>query len=94
MRNPPIVSGQCAEVLELIRVDQPVLSFELTADHAIPEAAARVHELRAMGFNIVTRIEATVIFRGRERRNAAFYSIGSPEWPRPGFLDDEGSANA
>ncbi|MDO9227088.1 MAG: helix-turn-helix domain-containing protein [Pseudomonadota bacterium] len=46
----PHVTGQCAEVLTLIRQHQPLLSFVLTADHAIPEAAARVHDLRAMGF--------------------------------------------
>jgi hypothetical protein len=48
--TPPIVTGQCAEVLGLIHQFQPVLSFVMTADHAIPEAAARVHNLRAMGF--------------------------------------------
>lgn len=86
---PPIVSGQCADVLELIRQHQPLLSFVLTADHAIPEAAARVHNLRAMGFNIISRIEPDVTFRGAIRRNAAFYSLGVPEWPRPGFFDGE-----
>lgn len=92
--NPPIVSGQCAEVLELIRVHQPLLSFVLTADHAIPEAAARVHDLRCMGFNIITRIEPTVKFRGRIRRNAAMYSLGVPEWPYPGFIaGDQGGGN-
>lgn len=91
----PQVTGQCAEVLALIRQHQPLLSFVLTADHAIPEAAARVHDLRSMGFNIVTRIAGKVTFRGCTRRNAAFYSLGSPEWPCPGFLDgEEGGGNA
>lgn len=85
----PQVTGQCAEVLTLIRQHQPLLSFVLTADHAIPEAAARVHDLRAMGFNIITRIAGKVSFRGCTRRKAAFYSLGSPEWPYPGFLSDE-----
>jgi hypothetical protein len=85
----PQVTGQCAEVLALIREHQPVLSFVLTADHAIPEAAARVHELRAKGFNVATRILPEVEFRGRIRRNAALYVMGIPEWPRPGFLADE-----
>lgn len=79
----PIVSGQCAEVLELIRAYGPILSFTLTADHAIPETAARVHDLREKGFNIQTNIIASVMFRGRERRNVAEYSMGVPEWPRP-----------
>ncbi|HMV00476.1 MAG TPA: helix-turn-helix domain-containing protein [Rhodocyclaceae bacterium] len=84
---PPIVTGQCAEVLGLISLHQPVLSFILTADHAIPEAAARVHDLRSMGFNIRTTILPKVEFRGAIRRNAALYSMGSPEWPAPGFLE-------
>jgi hypothetical protein len=29
------VTGQCAEVLTLIRQHQPLLSFVLTADHAL-----------------------------------------------------------
>jgi len=89
-RTPPIVTGQCAQVLNLIREHQPILSFVMTADCAIPETCARIHDLREMGFNIQTRIERKVIFRGRERRNVAYYSIGSPMWPRPGFLEDEG----
>lgn len=88
-RNPtaPIVTGQSGKVLCLIRQLQPVLSFILTADHAIPEAAARVHDLRSMGFNIRTTILPKVEFRGVIRRNAALYSMGSPEWPAPGFLE-------
>lgn len=88
--TPPIVTGQCAEGLGLIRQLQPVVSFVLNADHAIPETAARVHNLRAMGFNILTTILREVDFRGVIRRNAALYSLGSPEWPRPGFFDSEG----
>ena len=83
--TPPIVSGQCAQVLNLIRRHQPILSLTMTADHAIPEAAARVHDLRAMGFNVLTTIHSSVIFRGVERRNVASYSLGTPEWPAPGF---------
>lgn len=78
--TPPIVSGQCAQVLDLIRKNQPILSLCMTADHAIPEAAARVHDLRAMGFNIRTTILAEVEFRGKTRRGVALYSLGSPEW--------------
>lgn len=86
----PLVTGQCAEVLCLVRERQPILSFVLTADYAIPEAAARIHDLRAKGFNIVTTIQPEVEFRGRIRRNAALYSLGVPEWPYPGFFDDSG----
>ena len=86
--TPPVVNGQCAQVLNLIRQHQPILSFVLTADHAIPEAAARIHDLREKGFNIITTILPEVEFRGVIRRGAAMYSMGSPEWPRPGFLEE------
>ncbi len=85
--NTPMVDGQCAEVLSILRKG-PVLSFVLTADYAILEAAARVHDLRAKGFNVITNIQSEVVFRGRIRKRAAFYSLGNPEWPRPGFLSD------
>ena len=85
--NTPFVDGQCAEVLSILRKG-PVLSFVLTADYAIPEAAARVHDLRAKGFNVITNIQSEVVFRGRIRKRAAFYSLGHPEWPRPGFLPE------
>lgn len=88
-KKQPTVTGQCAEVLGLIRQYQPVLSFVLTADHAIPEAAARVHDLRAMGFNIITVIEPEVVFRGAPRRNVARYSLGFPEWRSPGVFGAE-----
>lgn len=90
--TPPMITGQCAQVLGLIREQQPVLSFTLTADNAIPETAARVHDLRRAGFNILTTIHPSVEFRGAVRRNVASYSLGSPEWPRPGFLDDRPAA--
>ena len=78
--NAPHVTGQCAQVLQLIRLNQPILSLNLTADHAIPEAAARVHDLRNKGFNIITTILPKVEFRGAIRRNVAAYSLGVPEW--------------
>ncbi len=85
--KPPAVSGQCAEVLELLRTEGVVLSFRLTAELAIPEAAARVHDLRALGFNVQTTILPEVVFRGRIRRNVALYSLGVPSWPAPGFME-------
>ena len=90
---PPMVTGQCADVLQVIRERQPVPSFELTATLAIPEAAARVHDLRAKGFNILTAILPKFEFRGVIRHKVAQYSMGTPEWPRPGFLDDEGAGD-
>lgn len=84
----PIVTGQCAQVLNLIRKRRAVLSFTLTAECAIPEAAARVHDLRGMGFHVLTTILPEVLFRGQVRRNVALYSLGTPEWPAPGFLQE------
>ena len=85
--KPPVVTGQCAEVLDLLRASDAVLSFRLTADLAIPEAAARVHDLRGKGFHVITKILPAVEFRGRIRRNVALYSLGVPSWPAPGFLE-------
>lgn len=81
--NTPLVTGQCAQVLQLIRLHQPILSLNLTADHAIPETAARVHDLRAKGFNIITTIHPEVQFRGMVRKNVASYTLGIPEWVEP-----------
>ena len=84
MKNTtPLVTGQCAQVLQLIKLHQSILSLHLTADHAIPETAARVHDLRAKGFNIITTIHPEVEFRGVIRRNVASYSLGVPEWRKP-----------
>ncbi len=85
-----MVTGQCAEVLHLLRTLQPVPSFILTADHAIPEAAARIHDLRAKGYHVLTMILPEFQFRGAIRRRVAAYSMGTPEWPAAGFLDDQG----
>ena len=82
--KPPQVSGQCGQVLDLIRKHQPIiLSLEQTGNHSIPETAARVHDLRGMVFNIITTIRATVLFRGQIRRKVALYSLGVPEWVPP-----------
>lgn len=86
-RIPPKPTGQCAQVFNLIKKRPGIRSLEITADRAIPEAAARIHDLRCMGFNIITTILPTVVFRGVERRNVASYHLGSPAWPRPGFFE-------
>ncbi len=54
---------------------------------AVTEAAARVHDLRTMGYNIITTILPEVEFRGRIRRNVALYSLGVPSWPAPGWQE-------
>lgn len=87
--NPkrPRPTGQCGFVLGVIKENPGVLSLKITADLAVPEAAARIHQLRQMGFNIHTRINPVVTFRGVERHNVASYFLVAPEWPAPGFLD-------
>lgn len=85
----PAVTGQCAQVLNILRQHpEGVLSLELTANAAIPEAAARIHNLRHKGFNVITRIEPEIRFRGATRRNVARYSLGVPAWPAPGYFSD------
>ncbi len=83
----PLVDGQCAEVLAILR-NRPTLSFEFTAERAIPQVAARVFNLKEKGYNVITEIKPEIVFRGRVRRHVALYYLGNPEWPRPGFLSD------
>ena len=90
--SPPIVTGQCLQVLSLLRQNGALLSLNLTADLAIPEAAARIHDLRAKGFNVITTIQNEVIFRGCLRKRVAKYSLGTPEWPSPVYLQNAGAA--
>lgn len=86
--NEPFVDGLCAEVLALLR-QGPTLSLVLTAIHAIPEATARIHDLRVKGFNIATTIQSEILFRGKIRKRVALYSLGNPVWPRPGYLPEK-----
>lgn len=85
--NTPMVDGQCAEVLAILR-NRPTLSFEFTAERAIPQVAARVFNLKEKGYNVITEIKPEIVFRGRVRRHVALYYLGNPEWPRSGFLSD------
>lgn len=84
--RPPTVTGQCAQVLRVIRERQPVPSFELTANRAIPECADRVHDLRTKGFNVITVIQPEFRFRGSIRCSVALYAMGTPKWPESVFL--------
>ncbi|MBL8438276.1 MAG: hypothetical protein JNM61_08770 [Zoogloeaceae bacterium] len=78
--NHPIVTGQAAEVIEYLRKHGPTESFTFTAELAVPEVAARIHELKRAGWNINTVILDEYRFRGRIRRRVARYSLGVPEW--------------
>ncbi|KJV24907.1 hypothetical protein VI06_20630 [Aquitalea magnusonii] len=88
-RKAPSPTGQVGEVLNLLRQHaksgKPLYSLTLTGNYSIPEAASRIHELRGMGFNIISVIHPAVYFRGKERRRVAQYVLGTPEWPRPGY---------
>lgn len=83
--SKPNPGGQRRIILDALRA-RPVVSFELTSEMAIPEAAARVCELRAMGYNIKTTL-GEFVFRGKLRKNVATYHLGAPEWPAPGYLE-------
>lgn len=42
----PIVAGQSVQFLDSSHQHRSIISLDTTADHAIPEAVARVHGLR------------------------------------------------
>lgn len=90
--KPPLVTGQCAQVLSLLRQHGALLSLTLTADYAIPETAARIHDLRARGYNVITAIQEEVVFRGCIRKRVAKYFLGTPEWPSPDYLKSQEKA--
>lgn len=92
-RKPPLLTGQRAELMQILREytrrNVPLYSLILTGEFSIPETAARVHELRGMGFNVMPVIHPEIIYKGRVRRRVAQYVLGTPEWPRPGFFADD-----
>ena len=85
--NTPMVDGQCAEVLSILR-KKPTNSFEFVFDHLIPRISARIYDLREKGFNVSSITLPEVVCRGRVRPHVALYCLGDPEWPRPGFLPE------
>lgn len=91
MRNDiqPIISGQELRVFKIIEANPGVNALELSVVHVVPQYNARIHGLRAKGFNLISQIHPEVIFRGEVRYHVASYTLGTPAWPRPGFLDDE-----
>ena len=56
--------GNVPRCSELLRSEGSVLSFRPTAELAILEAAARVHDLRAQGFQRRDHAPPAVEFRG------------------------------
>lgn len=88
-KQAPVVTGQRGKVLEILRQGKPVLNVALKQEHGITESNARLFELRQMGYNIATIHHAGVYYKGRTRRHVAEYLLLSPEWPAPGFLEQE-----
>ena len=80
--KPPLVSGQCAEVLAMLLEHCPMLAIELPA-MGIPQYCARIHDLRAKGYNIISTIEYDVSYQGRIYSRAARLSLGTPLWGEP-----------
>ncbi|BEE03060.1 helix-turn-helix domain-containing protein [Aeromonas veronii] len=78
----PIVTGQKAKILRLLR-QGPVLGLSLKMEHGISESGARIHYLRAMGFNIKTYMQIHVKYLGRKYQKAAIYVLEHPEWSPP-----------
>lgn len=78
--KPPQVFGQHAFVLELIQEHQPILALSIKFDFDVPEAGARISELRDMGFQIKSSKVPPLIFHGKQRRNAVNLSLDSPAW--------------
>lgn len=78
-RGTLIMSGQCAQGPGLISGHQPILSFEPTAGHAIPEATTRRGDLRTKSLNTITQIQPEIDRLGRVLSHIARYSIGCTE---------------
>lgn len=87
-KTKPTPTGQAATVLSLIREHPGVLCIRLNIEFGITQAGARVHELRAAGFNIISQHHDRVFYGDRDRRNVVSYSLGTPEWPRHGFFGE------
>ena len=77
--KPPLLSGQHAQVLKVLQeAREPILSLKL--QRAFPQVGARVHELRAMGFNIMSIKQKPLLFDGARRIGCVSYVLGLPNW--------------
>lgn len=88
-KQAPVVTGQRGKVLDILRQRKPVLNIALKQEHGITESNARICELRQLGFNIVSIHHKQMLYKGRIRRHVVEYLLLSPEWPAPGFLEQE-----
>jgi hypothetical protein len=92
LHTGPKVTGQMATILKLLRRG-PLFGLSLPVQHGITEPGARIHDLRAMGFNITTHIQLHVQYRGKIYRRAATYVLEHPEWSAPSQPDDDSTTS-
>ncbi|MGL5289310.1 MAG: helix-turn-helix domain-containing protein [Aeromonas sp.] len=82
--TPPRVSGQLADTLSILRRG-PVSTLEFIHAHRITRSSARVHELRALGFNITTHTRRDLPYQGHQYHGIAVYVLQHPEWSQPSY---------
>lgn len=77
--KPPSLSGQHKQIIVLLKeAREPLLSLAL--QRAFPQIGARVHELRNMGFNIVSIKQKPLLFDGMRRVGCVSYALATPNW--------------
>lgn len=77
--KPPILSGQHKQIIVLLKESrEPILSLRL--QRQFPQVGARVHELRSVGFNIISVRQKPLLFDGMRRVGCVAYVLGAPHW--------------
>ena len=77
--KPPALTGQHAQVLKVLQeAREPLLSLSL--QRQFPQIGARVHELRVMGFNIMSIKQKPIVFDGVRRIGCVAYALATPNW--------------
>lgn len=77
--KPPTLGGQHKQIIVLLKeAREPILSLSL--QRKFPQCGARIHELRNMGFNIMSLKQEPLIFDGVRRVGCVSYVLASPAW--------------
>ena len=77
--KPPALSGQHKQIIALLKeAREPILSLKL--QRKFPQCGARIHELRNMGFNIVSVRQKPLLWEGVRRVGCVSYVLGAPHW--------------
>lgn len=77
--KPPALAGQHKQIIVMLQeAREPILSLSL--QRQFPQIGARVHELRAMGFNIMSIKQNPIVFDGVRRIGCVSYILGVPNW--------------